>query len=159
MTVRPMQSALLEGDERPVGPLPESVVRGDNSALLASVAALYLTGSVLDVTYGRGMWWRRFTPATFGKHDLALDGVDFRSLPHEDGSWDSVCFDPPMNFSDRAKQGDSLPTDRKTPCGCWGDLRQGNTQLTWVVTATAFLCSQNHKQGDVVVAVDVGGQS
>lgn len=94
-SARPMQTSLIEGDARPVGPLPESVVRGDNSALLASVAPIYLTGSVLDVTYGRGMWWRRFTPATFGQHDLALDGVDFRDLPHEDGSWDAVCFDPP----------------------------------------------------------------
>lgn len=95
LRLRPEQMALMEGDARPVGPLPESVVRGDNSALLASVSEIYLRGSVLDVTYGRGMWWRRFTPATFGHHDLALDGVDFRDLPHADRSWDAVCFDPP----------------------------------------------------------------
>lgn len=95
MTLRPVQTALMEADERPVGPLPESVVFGDNAALIASVAPIYLTGSVLDVTYGRGMWWRRFTPATFEKHDLALDGVDFRALPEASGSWDTVCFDPP----------------------------------------------------------------
>lgn len=47
------------------------------------------------MTYGRGMWWRRFTPELFARHDLALDGVDFRALPEADSSWDTVCFDPP----------------------------------------------------------------
>lgn len=95
MTLRPVQTALLDEHERPVGPIPESVVFGDNAALIASVAPLYLTGSVLDVTYGRGMWWRRFRPAELVAHDLALDGVDFRELPHEARAFDSVCFDPP----------------------------------------------------------------
>jgi len=49
----------------------------------------------LDVTYGRGIWWRRFVPEPFAFHDLALDGVDFRSLPYADASWEAVCFDPP----------------------------------------------------------------
>lgn len=91
---RAVQTSLIEGGERSVGPLPVSVVVGDNSALMASIAPLYLDGSVLDVTYGRGMWWRRFKPEPFLGHDLA-DGIDFRALPHDDDSWDTVCFDPP----------------------------------------------------------------
>lgn len=93
--VRPMQTSLIAGSERAVGPLPASVVVGDNSVLMAAVAPLYLTGSVLDVTYGRGVWWRRFKPEPFAGHDLATDGVDFRELPYEDATWDTVCFDPP----------------------------------------------------------------
>lgn len=93
--LRPVQTALVDEHEKPVGPLPESVYLGDNAGLIAMLAPIYLGGSVLDVTYGRGAWWRRFSPATFGKHDLALDDVDFRSLPHADASWDAVCFDPP----------------------------------------------------------------
>lgn len=89
----------MEGMDRPVGPLPMSVMRGTNADLIAAVAPVYLTGSVLDVTYGNGDtaggWWRRFTPDPFTFHDLALDGVDFRSLPESDGSVDTVCFDPP----------------------------------------------------------------
>lgn len=92
---RHLQTSLIAERERPVGPMPESVWIGDNAGLIASIAPLYLTGSVLDVTYGLGAWWRRFTPEPFGRHDLADDGVDFRSLPHEDSSWDAVCFDPP----------------------------------------------------------------
>lgn len=72
-----------------------SVIHGSNADLIAAVAPLYLTGSVLDVTYGRGMWWRRFTPPLFVAHDLATDGVDFRALPHPDRSFETVCFDPP----------------------------------------------------------------
>lgn len=87
--------ALDPSHEQPVGPMPHSLVLGDNATLIASVAPLYLTGSVLDVTYGRGLWWERFKPEPFASHDIAIDGVDFRHLPHPDRSWDSVCFDPP----------------------------------------------------------------
>lgn len=93
---RPMQTSLVDGvGERPVGPMPGSLYLGDNAGLIASIAPLYLDGSVLDVTYGLGAWWRRFTPEPFAHHDLADDGVDFRALPYEDASWDAICFDPP----------------------------------------------------------------
>jgi hypothetical protein len=95
LTARPVQTSLVEGGERSVGPLLQSLVLGDNAALIAAIAPLYLTGSVLDVTLGRGVWWRRFKPEVFAGHDLATDGVDFRDLPYGAGSWDSVCFDPP----------------------------------------------------------------
>ena len=94
--LRPVQTAVVDvAHERPVGPLPGSLFLGDNAGLIASVAPLYLAGSVLDVTYGLGAWWRRFQPDPFASHDLAVDGVDFRALPETDGSWDTVCFDPP----------------------------------------------------------------
>ena len=94
--VRPVQTALLDGMERPAGPIPLSVIQGTNADLIASVAPIYLTGSVLDVTYGRGKWWDRFTPEPFTFHDLhTVDGVDFTRLPHDDRSFDAVCFDPP----------------------------------------------------------------
>jgi hypothetical protein len=92
---RHVQLALIEGLERPVGRLLPSAIPGTNADLIAQVAPLYLSGSVLDVTYGRGMWWRRYTPARFAFHDITLDGVDFRELPYADASWDAVCFDPP----------------------------------------------------------------
>lgn len=94
-SLRPVQTSLMECDEHPVGPLPGSVMFGDNATLIAAVAPIYLTGSVLDVTYGQGNWWRKFTPAPFASHDLAIDGVDFCALPEESRSWDTVCFDPP----------------------------------------------------------------
>lgn len=95
MTERALQLSIMPGGEKSVGPIPESVMRGKNADVIAAIAPLYLTGSVLDVTYGRGMWWQRFTPDPFAFHDIGLDGVDFRALPYPDSSWDTVCFDPP----------------------------------------------------------------
>lgn len=84
--------------DRAVGPIPHSVVRGNNADLMHELRGLYLTGSVLDVTYGRGGWWKRVLEVdleAFRAHDARRDGVDFRDLPHADASWDTVCFDPP----------------------------------------------------------------
>ncbi len=101
MTVtRPVQLSMVDGGDRPVGPILGSVFTGSNADLMAAVAPLYLGGSVLDVTYGEGKWWDRFTPEPFTYHDLEkVDGVDFRALPEETDSVDAVCFDPPYVIS------------------------------------------------------------
>jgi hypothetical protein len=52
---------------------------------------------VLDVTYGKGVWWHWRRPETqmrFTAHDMKIDGVDFTALPEADGSVDVVAFDP-----------------------------------------------------------------
>lgn len=99
MTARPVQASMLEGyPGRNVGPVPPSVQQGTNADLIARMAPLYLEGRVLDVTYGRGGWWTRWSPLELVAHDLDPakgDGVDFRDLPHPDASFDAVCFDPP----------------------------------------------------------------
>lgn len=96
MTPRPMQLSIVEGMERPVGPVSPSVFTGTNADLIAAIAPLYLTGPVLDVTYGEGKWWTRFKPSLFAAHDkYKLDGVDFTALPEGDDAYDTVCFDPP----------------------------------------------------------------
>lgn len=99
---RPVQMTAFpdHAPERPVGPILASVQTGTNADLIAAVAPLYLTGSVLDVTYGEGKWWDRFTPEPFTFHDLhKVDGVDFTALPEPDRSVDTVCFDPPYVLS------------------------------------------------------------
>lgn len=92
---RDVQLSLIAGGDRPVGPLLQSVFTGTNAELMRAVAALYLSGSVLDVTYGAGGWWQSFRPDPFGWHDLALDGIDCRALPEPSSSVDTVAFDPP----------------------------------------------------------------
>jgi hypothetical protein len=76
-----------------LGAVP-SVIRGSNGVLIARVAGLgYLGGpddTVLDVTYGRGLWWTRYRPTWL----IAGEG-DFRDRPEVDGSVPVVCFDPP----------------------------------------------------------------
>jgi len=51
--------------------------------------------SVMDATFGKGVWWKRWRPDSLVEHDIALDGVDFRSLPENDDTYDAVAFDPP----------------------------------------------------------------
>lgn len=83
---------------RPVGLEIPSVIAGTNADLVAKVAPLYLTGSVLDVTYGKGSWWNRYRPEGLVAHDLDPtkgDGVSFLDLPEADRSVDTVTFDPP----------------------------------------------------------------
>lgn len=83
---------------RPVGYLPASVFTGTNAALIASVAPLYFSGSVLDTTYGEGKWWTIHRPADLRTHDLDPakgDGVSFLDLPEPDDSVDTASFDPP----------------------------------------------------------------
>jgi hypothetical protein len=62
--------------------------------LIATVARLGYLGTpddtVLDVTYGRGLWWTRYQPAR-----LVAGLGDFRNRPEADGSVPVVCFDPP----------------------------------------------------------------
>lgn len=101
MTIqRDVQLSLVDGMEKPVGPILPSVFKGSNADLMAAVAPLYLTGSVLDVTHGDGKWWDRFRPEEFQAHDkFKLDGVDFTALPEADESFDTVCFDPPYVIS------------------------------------------------------------
>ena len=93
--IRDTQLSLIEGMEKPVGPIPQSVQDGSNADIIRRISGLYLTGTVLDVTYGRGKWWDSWRPRDLRYHDRALDGVDFRALPYPADSWDTVCFDPP----------------------------------------------------------------
>jgi hypothetical protein len=92
---RDVQLSMVEGMDRPVGPVLQSVFVGSNADLVRAVAPLYLSGSVLDVTYGRGKWWQHYRPDPFAWHDLELDGVDCRQLPEPDSSYDTVVYDPP----------------------------------------------------------------
>lgn len=76
----------------------ESVVRcRTNADLIAYVAPLWIGDDpVVDVTYGRGNFWKKFTPSKLTAHDLhTVDGVDFRCLPYDNNSLPVVVFDPP----------------------------------------------------------------
>lgn len=86
--------------DKPVGKILGSVFEGSNADLMAAIAPFYLTGSVMDCTFGEGAWWTRFKPEQFVAHDLhKVDGVDFTNLPEADNTYDTVCFDPPYTLS------------------------------------------------------------
>lgn len=99
-TARPVQASLLPDlvPDRPTGRILPSVIAGTNADLIAAVAALYLTGTVCDVTYGEGGWWTKLRPDQLVAHDIDPtkgDGVDFTALPEPDNTYDAVTFDPP----------------------------------------------------------------
>jgi hypothetical protein len=92
----------------------ETIVRGTNADLIKKVARLYLpAGSIVaDVTYGRGVFWRKIdlTKVRLIASDLhfwerrQLDllpadhrrvQADFTSLPYADESIDRLVLDPP----------------------------------------------------------------
>lgn len=81
-----------------------------NGHLIADVARLgYITTEdrILDPTYGKGVWWRRWQPDVLVGQDLAAskgapDGLaDFTDLPYDDRSFDVVAFDPPYKLNGR----------------------------------------------------------
>jgi len=72
----------------------------NNGHLIAAVAHMHILPRfpeprVMDVTYGRGIWWKVWRPDGLITHDLRQDGVDFRHLPEPDRSLDVVAYDPP----------------------------------------------------------------
>lgn len=87
----------------------------NNAELIADVARLgYITPGdfVLDPTWGRGGWWRAWSPERLEASDLdpALDpggvGVDFTDLPWPDGYFDVVALDPPYKLNGTASAPD-----------------------------------------------------
>lgn len=72
--------------------------QGTNEDVFPHVISLYVAprSSVADVTYGKGVFWKRVPKGTYRL--LATDlknGVDCRNLPYRDASIDCVVFDPP----------------------------------------------------------------
>ena len=75
--------------------------------MIAEAARLgYLEGHVLDCTYGRGVFWKRWRPEKLTTHDLRLDGVDFRDLPHPDGTFDTSVIDGPYKLNGTGSEPD-----------------------------------------------------
>lgn len=78
---------------------------GDNSDLIAHVAAMYLKpgDKVADVTYGKGVFWRKIISGMYNTSfsDLITgpEHFDFRKLPYGDASFDCVILDPPYTHN------------------------------------------------------------
>lgn len=132
--------------ERPQGWIMPSVFTGNNADLIAAVAPMYLTGSVLDVTYGAGRWWDRYRPDPFTAHDLhTLDGVNFTALPEPDASIDTVCFDPP--YIPQGGTGDARQADYRArfglvtrhPDDLWQLIGVGLSECARVLAPSGFL--------------------
>lgn len=70
----------------------------NNARLMEAVAKLWIKPDdvVIDPTYGKGGFYRRFRPGHLCGTDIKpeLGGIDFRNMPWVDGMADVVVFDP-----------------------------------------------------------------
>lgn len=83
---------------RPTNDLILSAHVGTNDEVFPFVLSLYVEpgGTVADVTYGKGVFWKNVPKGVYDLRatDLA-GGIDCKDLPYEDASIDCVIFDPP----------------------------------------------------------------
>ena len=97
------QLAIDGGPGRRVGaPLVMTAHHGDNDAVIAAAARLYIPDGAIgiDATWGRGNFWRRTDTTRFRLTGLDLFAPapirgDFRSLPFLSSSADVITLDPP----------------------------------------------------------------
>ena len=89
-------------------PLSVSAVVGNNADLMENIAPLWIKENdfVIDVTFGRGVFWKKLEGLPHRGHDIAKDGVDCRNIPYDDRSVDVVVFDPPYRPSHGSKLDD-----------------------------------------------------
>ena len=69
-----------------------------NDEIFPQILSLYVEpgSTVADVTYGRGVFWKKVTPGTYTLKATDLKtGTNCKKLPYEDASIDCVVFDPP----------------------------------------------------------------
>jgi hypothetical protein len=75
-----------------------SACQATNDEVFPQVLKLYVPPGALvaDVTYGRGVFWKRVPKGTYDLRATDLrEGVDCRKLPYGDTTFDCVVFDPP----------------------------------------------------------------
>ncbi|MGQ0633734.1 MAG: DNA methyltransferase [Planctomycetaceae bacterium] len=75
-----------------------SAYTGTNGDIFPHVLSLYIApgGTIADVTYGKGVFWRRVPQGAYNVFATDLStGVDCRDLPYSGGALDCVVFDPP----------------------------------------------------------------
>lgn len=79
-------------------------MRINNAELIADLAELgYLSGRVLDPTYGLGRFWNQHRPDDLTAVDIdprrGVIRADFRSLPFSDNTFNACTFDPPYKLN------------------------------------------------------------
>lgn len=91
--------------EFPVRAATAWTTNADLIADCARLGYLHTDWRTLDPTWGAGTWWKKWRPLHLTGHDIdpakAPDGrsTDFRDLPHPDGRFLAVAFDPPYKLN------------------------------------------------------------
>jgi hypothetical protein len=121
--------------------------RRSNAQLIADFAELgYFEGLVLDMTYGKGRFWKQHRPDNLVTNDLnpaseARFHHDFTALPGDWGQWfDMAVLDPPYKLNGTASRGGPATSDDdygvggeyRTPSGRHELMRRGLTEAARV---------------------------
>lgn len=132
------------GEERK--PVLAAYAWPSNAELIEDVARIgYLRPhfKILDVTYGRGIWWYRWKPkppgVLIGHSRAGAPTFDFRDLPYYSEQFDAVAFDPPykLNGTDKDGTGWRYGVDEKGSIEARHQLiRDGMTEATRMLIPT-----------------------
>lgn len=87
------------------------VYKGNAELIAHGVAPMgYIRGSVLDLTYGEGTFWKLWGPMALIANDLDPDKgdfhEDFRHTPWANASFDTVVLDPPYKLQGTPSSGE-----------------------------------------------------
>lgn len=130
----------------PTNDLVFSCYQGGNDEVFPRVLELYVApGSrVADVTYGKGVFWRRVPEGRYEvlPSDLA-SGTDCRELPYEDASLDCVVLDPPYmhtpgGTAHRGHQNYETYYRNNRSAGGGGKYHEAVLELYFAAAAEAF---------------------
>ena len=99
---RPVRRKRVVRNGVPTNELVLTASSDGNDHVFPQILKLYvgLGSTVADVTYGKGVFWRRVPADLYNVQATDIQtGVDCRELPYGDGSVDCVVFDPPYMHS------------------------------------------------------------
>lgn len=122
-----------------------NVFRESASAIAAILGLHFPTGTIIDVNYGLGAFYRQTERAVFGI-DLRPTGdiiADNRRLPLADDSFDVGVCDPPY------KRGDGLKYEAR-----YGKAPKTETQVTWSYHATLAELLRVCRRGVIIKVQD-----
>ena len=125
-----------------------TAVVGNNSDLVVEISRLYIPkGSVVaDVTYGKGVFWKRLCESDYNlyKSDLSFTpSIDFCDLPYEDNFFDVLILDPPyMHGGEGIK--DSIN-------GCYRNKISGHESIIRLYTGGILEAARVLKKGGLVI--------
>jgi len=92
-----LKAKRIQGGEATTDLILSAHIKG-NADVFPSLLALHVKqgGAVADVTYGKGVFWRKVPAGAYQLHATDIqDGVDLRALPYPDASMDALVLDPP----------------------------------------------------------------
>jgi len=127
--------------------------RRTNARLMEDCQALgYLPGTILDLTYGKGAFWKTLPDLDVLGNDLDTSKgaihFDFRAMPMPDSTFETVVFDPPYRAGGTpttAAFDDAYGLDRvMSPSYVEGLIREGAAEAVRLARSFVLVKLQDH---------------